>query len=137
MVVVPAATPVTRPLVDTVATPALELVHVTARLVNAFPTESLGVAVSCTRCPATTLVEAGLRVTDATGTFDTVTVEVPLCPSLVAVIVAVPTTTPVTMPEPLTVATAASLEAHVIARPLSGFPFTSLSVTASCAVAPT
>src|SRR5437773_394705 len=114
-VAVPAATPVTRPLADTVATPALELVHVTARLVNAFPTESLGVAVSCTLCPATTLAEAGLRATDATGTFETVTVEVPLGS---------------------TAATAPLLVAHVTMWPLSGLPLASFSVAVNCCIAP-
>jgi len=136
-VALPAETPVQRPLPDTVATLPLELVQTTERLVNAFPAESLGVAVNWMLRPATTLAVVGLNVTDATGTFDTVTVELPFCPSLVAVMVAVPTATPVTLPVPLTVATEASLDAHVIVRPLIGFPFTSLRVAASCAMVPT
>src|SRR5207253_8318057 len=54
---------------------------------------SRGVAVSCTVAPCGTLADAGVTVTDATGTFDTVTTAVPLCPSLVAVIVAAPVAT--------------------------------------------
>src|SRR5437879_13482775 len=67
----------------------------------------------------------------------TVMVAVPLCPSLVAVIVAVPAAVPVTNPLVLTVATPASLEAHVTVRPVSGLPFASFGVAVSCAVDPT
>ncbi len=64
----------------------------------------------------------------------TVTVAVPLCPSLVAVIVAEPAATPVTSPVPLTVATPGALLAQAIARPLSGFPLASRGVAVSCTV---
>src|SRR5213594_1843257 len=47
----------------------------------------------------------------------TVTAEVPLCPSLVAVIVAEPAPTPVTSPLPFTVATAVLSLDHVTPRP--------------------
>ena len=57
--------------------------------------------------------------------------------SLLAVIVAVPAAPPVTSPFPLTEATAALLVAHVTVRPLSGLPFASFGVAASCAVWPT
>src|SRR5438552_16907278 len=66
----------------------------------------------------------------------TVIADVPLCPSLVAVIVADPAATPVTSPLPLTVATAVLLLAQVTTRPLSGFPPASLGVAASCRVCP-
>ena len=52
----------------------------------------------------------------------TVTVAVPLCPSLVAVIVADPTATPVTSPVPLTVATPVALLTHVTTRPVNALP---------------
>src|SRR5205823_7202626 len=48
IVAVPAATAVTRPLVLTVATLPLLVVHVTGRPVSALPAESFGVAVSWT-----------------------------------------------------------------------------------------
>ncbi len=58
----------------------------------------------------------------------------PLCPSLVAVIVAEPAPTAVTRPLPLTVATDVLLLDHAIARPVSGLPFASLAVAVSCTV---
>src|SRR2546422_8095146 len=102
----PAATPVTSPVADTVAMAGFALVHVIARPVRTLPAASLGVAVSCAVLPTKTFVVAGLTATEATGTVDTVTAAVPLWPSLVAVIVAAPTATPVTSPLAETVATA-------------------------------
>jgi hypothetical protein len=66
----------------------------------------------------------------------TVRAAVPLCPSLVAVIVADPAATPATSPVPLTVATAPLLVAHVTTRPLNGFPLAPLGVAVSCSVCP-
>jgi hypothetical protein len=63
--------------------------------------------------------------------------ELPLCPSLVAVIVAVPTTSPLTSPPDDTVATAALLVAHVTTRPVSGLPFASFGLAVNCTVCPT
>ena len=57
-----------------------------------------------------------------TGIFVTVTVAVPLLPSLVAVIVAVPGATPVTTPADVTVATAALLDVHVMTRSVTIMP---------------
>src|SRR2546421_5170979 len=67
IVAVPAPTPVTSPVAVTLATPALLLVHVTARPVRARPNESFGVALSCTVPPTGTLAVAGLTLTVATG----------------------------------------------------------------------
>src|SRR3989454_12315480 len=106
----PAPAPLTSPLPLTVATAVLLLPHVTTRPGRAVPFASRGVAVSCTVAPCGTLADAGVTVTDATGTFDTVTTAVPLCPSLVAVIVAVPVATAVTSPLPFTLATAPLLD---------------------------
>src|SRR5256884_9262657 len=83
------------------------------------------------------LTVVGLTVTEATGTAVTDTVAVPLCPSLVAVIVAEPTVAADTSPAPLTVATPVLLLAQVMARPASGLPFASLRVATSGAVPPT
>src|SRR3989475_4679093 len=101
----PATTPLTRPLAFTVATDVLLLDQMIARPVSGVPLASLGVAVSCTVWPSGTLVVAGLTVTDATGTLVTVIADVPVFPSLVAVIVAEPATTPLTRPLALTLAT--------------------------------
>src|SRR5437867_718599 len=129
--------PVTRPLADTVASAAFELVQPITRPVSTFPAASLGVAVSCTAPPTDPLSALGVMVTDATGTLDTVTAAVPLCPSLVAVIVAVPPATPVTRPLADTVASAAFELVQLITRPLSTFPAASLGIAVSCTAPPT
>src|SRR2546425_2283876 len=67
----------------------------------------------------------------------TVIAAVPLWPSLVAVIVAAPTATPLTNPLPFTVATPALPLPHVTTRPVSGLPFASLRLAVSCTVRPT
>jgi hypothetical protein len=107
--------------------------------VRAFPFESRGVAVNCTVCPAITLGEAGLTLTDATATGVSVTVipAVPFLPSLVAVMIAGPAVIPVTRPPLLTVATPVLLLAHVTTRPVSAFPVASRGVAVSCTVCPT
>src|SRR5437867_3584838 len=66
----------------------------------------------------------------------TVMADVPLCPSLVAVIVAEPATLPVTSPLELTVATDVLELAHVTTRPDNGLPVASLGVAVSCTVLP-
>src|SRR6266576_55299 len=132
----PAVTPLTSPLPFTVATGVLLLAHVTTRPVRGLPLASFGVAVSCAVCPTCTLAGDGLTVTEATGTCTTVMADVPLCPSLVAVIVAEPATFPVTSPLGLTVATAVLLLDHAIVRPDSGFPFASFGVAVSSTVLP-
>ena len=94
-------------------------------------------AVSCTVCPAPTVADPGLTLTDATGTGVTVTVAVPLFPSLVAVIVAEPAARPVTNPLALTVARPELLLAHVTTRPLRAAPVESTGVAVSSTVCPT
>ena len=130
----PAATPDTSPLPLTVATDVLLLDHVTVRPVTGLPFASFGVAVSCTVWPTPTLAEAGLTVTAATGTLVTVIAAVPLCPSLVAVIVAEPAPTPVTRPLPFTVATDGLLLVHVTTRPDNVLPLASFAMALSCVV---
>ncbi len=66
----------------------------------------------------------------------TVIAAVPLCPSLVAVIVADPAPAPLTSPLPLTGATAVLLLPHVTTRPVRAVPFASRGVAVSCTVAP-
>src|SRR5207244_8160313 len=132
----PGVTPETSPLLLTVATAVLELDHVTVRPESGAPVASFGVAVSCTVWPGCTEAVAGVTSTDATGTGVTVIAEVPLFPSLVAVIVAVPGVTPDTSPLLLTVATAVLELDHVTVRPESGVPPASLGVPVSCTVWP-
>src|ERR1041385_1059142 len=130
----PAATPLTTPLPLTPATEVLLLAHVTVRPANGFPLASFGVAVSCIVPPTSTDAVAGLTLTDATGTLLTVMLAVPLCPSLVAVMVAEPGATPVTTPLPLTPATEVLLLAQVTVRPIKAFPLMSMGVAVSCTV---
>src|SRR5437773_486736 len=130
----PGVTPETSPLLFTAATAVLELDHVTVRPESGAPFASFGVAVSGTVWPACTDAEGGVTSTVATGTFVTVTDEVPLFPSLVAVIVADPGVTPETRPPLLTVATAVLELDHVTVRPESGAPLASFGVAVSCTV---
>src|SRR5438034_809917 len=136
IVMEPGVTPLTRPLVLTAATAVLALDHVTVRPESGAPSASFGVAVSCTVWPACTEAEGGVTSTDATGTFVTVIDEVPLFPSLVAVIVAEPGVTPETSPLLFTAATAVLELDHVTVRPESGAPFASFGVAVSCTVWP-
>src|SRR2546425_1256206 len=69
----PAATPVTSPLPFTVANAVASLDQDTARPGRGVPLASLGVAVSWTVLPASTLAAAGVTVTEATGTTRTAT----------------------------------------------------------------
>src|SRR6058998_65416 len=64
----------------------------------------------------------------------TVTTDVPVTPSLVALTFAVPVCRPTTNPVELTVATEGALLAQVIARPLSALPLASLGVAVSWTV---
>src|SRR5256885_17132701 len=83
----PATFAVTRPLVLTVATVALSLDQVIVRPDSGLPFASRGVAVSCTVCPTGTLGEAGVTVTEATGTGGALFLAPPLWPSLVPEVV--------------------------------------------------
>src|SRR5579872_173804 len=81
------------------------------------------------------VAEPGASETAATGGgagVFTVTVPVPVTPSLVAVITAEPGASPWTRPSDDTVAIAGALVDHVIDRPVRTLPFASLSVAASC-----
>src|SRR5437867_13133205 len=68
----------------------------------------------------------------------TVIADVPLRPSLVAVIVTgPPAATPLTSPLPFTLAIAVLLDDQVTTRPVNGLLFASLGVAVSCVVCPT
>jgi hypothetical protein len=104
---VPAETAVTSPVVAlTVATAVLLELQATARPVSVLPFASSVVAVACD--VPITVMEVGERatVTEATGTGVTVAVALPVLPSLVAMMLALPTATAVTTPVTDTVATA-------------------------------
>jgi len=110
----PTVTPVTNPLVLTVATAGFPLVNVTA-LLAAFA--GLTVAVSCNRDPIFTGAVLGFTVTPVTRTGVTVTAtEADLPPlTVVTVIVSVPGAIPLITPEVLTVAIALLLLWYVTA----------------------
>jgi len=128
----PTASPWTSPLPFTLATAGALLCHVTVRPDSGWPFASIGVAVSCTVAPTCTVGLEGLTPTVATGTGVTLIDEVPLFPSLVAVIVTgPPALVPVTRPPAVTSATAGSLLCQVTVRPVSALPAASLGVTVS------
>src|SRR5258708_33591408 len=82
------------------------------------------------------LALGGVTSTDATGIGMTVTADVPLFPSDVAVIVTGPPTAfAVTRPFASTVAIVASLVCHVTVRPVSGLTVASFGVAMSWTVA--
>ncbi len=137
IVAVPAAIAVTSPEPLTVARDASDVDQIVVRPVSVPPPASSRAAISCCVAPTATVGAAGVTVIDATGTGASVTTAVPDFPSLVAVIVAVPTAAAVTNPEALTVALVASDDAQLIVRPGSTVPPTSKSVALSCCVVPT
>lgn len=129
---VPGPAAATRPIADTVATEALLVVHVTVRSIAIVPSVSVMNGVNVPVSP-TVSASADGSWTNPTGTRDTVTATVAVCPSDVTVIVAVPAATPVTTPLLDAVATPLLLELKVTTRPVSGVPFTSFTVTVSVA----
>lgn len=140
IVTVPAATAVTTPEVVTVAIFASPVDQVTTRPDSVFPLASRVVAVSVADEPIAICDDAGVTTTDATGAGAgafTVICALPVFPSLVAVIVAVPAAFAVTTPLVLTVAVCGALDAHTMLRPASVFPFASYVIAVSVIVPPT
>jgi hypothetical protein len=135
IVVPPGATAVTTPAVDTVATALFAELQLTPRPGSTFPSASFIVAVNVVVWPTTTTAVAGVTVTVATGAISTLTVAVPVTPSLVAVIVTLPGVTPVTVPVADTAATAVLLELHAITRSGANAPETSRTTAVSCTLA--
>jgi len=111
MLTLPGTTPLTTPVVLTLATAESLEDHDTVFVV-AFAGVTL--AVNAVVTPTGILTEAGVRATPVTGIGVTVTDELAVLPlsALVAVILAVPGFTPATTPALLTVATAVLLEDH-------------------------
>ncbi|HSC33019.1 MAG TPA: hypothetical protein VLD17_14900 [Gemmatimonadaceae bacterium] len=122
------------PDVVTVATLGLEVAHVIVRPVSTLPVESLSVALNWTLAPTASVSFFGETVTEETGTSVTEIVDVPLLPSLVAVMVAEPGATAVTRPDVETVAVAVALDDHVTVWPVSTLPPASRTVAVSCDV---
>src|SRR5439155_1004578 len=75
--------------------------------------------------------------TAATGTSFTDTAALPVCPSLVAIMVTTPAAAPVTSPVADTVATPQALDIQTTERPESTLPAASFSVALSCTDCPT
>jgi hypothetical protein len=135
MVASPTLTAVTTPAAVTVATAGFVLVHVTGRSVSAVPVALSVRADSACVVPRTRVSVAGVTTTRATGR-RTVTVALPVTPSLVAVTVVVPGPTAVTVPPAFTVAIAAAVLAHVTARSLSTLPSAARTLAVSTAAPP-
>src|SRR5437773_922381 len=128
MVTAPGARPARSPVADTVATAEALDTQVTDRPESTLPAESFSVAVSCTVAPTSMTAVAGLITTDATGTLATLIAADALFPSLVAVIVADPTATPVTSPLADTAATAPLELVQLTPPPASVVPGPALEV---------
>lgn len=121
----------------TVATPVLELAHVTTLPVRTFPPASLTVAVNDCVEPTDFVKLDGLIVTVLTaagGAAESVPTEVPDRPSLVAVIVTEPAASTVTRPLEDTDARDGALLVHVTVRPVRMLEPASRSVAVSCCV---
>ncbi len=91
---------------------------------------------SCVFCPTDIDSGFGVTLSDAIGACVTVTVDAPLLPSAVPVIVADPTLRAVTRPAVSTEATVISLLDQTTVRSLSGTPAASSATAVSCVRAP-
>ena len=120
----------------TVAVPLSLDDHVTVRPVRILPFASRSVTDNWTVPLVTTLAVCGLTATEATDGAETVTLAVPVLPSLVAVIVAEPVATAVTRPLLDTFATDALDEDQVIVRPPNAVPVESRGVAVNVIVSP-
>src|SRR6476469_5114629 len=138
IVAVPSASAVIAPFASIDATAVLLELHVTVRPVNSLLLASKVFAVACDVPTAVIELADNATVTVATGAAETVIDDVPLFPSLVAVMVAEPAPTAVT--RPLFASTDATLglsELHVIVRPVNVLPFASLTSADICCVGDT
>lgn len=132
----PGETPVTSPVPFTVAVLASAEDQAIVRPLRTLPFESRSVTDSWTVPPVMTDAECGLTLTEATDGALTVTLAVPLLPSLVARIVAEPTATAVTKPSLETVATDVFDDDQVMVRPPNAVPSESRGVAAKVMVSP-
>lgn len=136
MVAVPGRIPLTKPNWVTLAIESGADDQLTARWVRTFPFASFSVAVAWVVERVVRVEEPSDTVTEATGGPVTVRVADPVCPSLTAVMAAVPIPRAVTTPASLTVATEGALDDQVIARPARKFPLASLGVAVATVVCP-
>jgi hypothetical protein len=114
---------------------------VIVRPVSTFPLASRNVAVACVPWPTIREDAVNATATVATGGGGgggavTVTVAEPVCPSLVATMLAVPGATALTYPVADTVAVAVLELDHVTTRPVSTFPLASRRVAVACVPCP-
>ena len=136
IVEVPAPRPVTEPVLDTVAADGFDDDQVTVRPVRMLFAASRSVATNCCVPPAEIVAVSGVTDTVLTGAAWTVTAAVPILPSAVAEIVAVPAATPVTTPPLVTDATALLDVDHVMVRPVTVSPQLVRGVAVRTAVPP-
>ena len=104
------------------ATAALLVNQSTTRAMSGLPSASIGCACNCAVCPSIRLSDGGWTSIDATGIAVTVTEAGVLFPSDVALMMAPPGASAVTLPEALTVATRSLLLDQVMGRSASTFP---------------
>src|SRR6185437_7396270 len=136
MSVVPAPTPVTRPLALTVAIDLFADAHVMGRPASVLPFASVATASSALDAPTSSVAEPGVTATAATGMTVTVIADDALLPSTVPLTVAEPAETAVTLPDASTVATCDAELAHTMARPLSGLELASYATVCRVTVPP-
>ena len=137
MVLDPAATAVTRPVPETVATDGVPELHDTVRPVTTAPFTSRTVATRSAVPPMESVALPGATVTLPIAAGDTVIVAVPVLPSTVAVMVLDPAATAVTRPVLDTEATDGELDDQSTTRPSTIAPFTSRTVAAKSMAPPT
>src|SRR5689334_8589838 len=118
----------------TVSTAVLLDDQLTVRPERILPPPSRGTAVRICEPPSTIGVVGDDSDSVATGAAVTVSNALPVLPSLVAIILAVPAETGVTRPVDDTVATAVLSELQTMERPVSVLPFESSSVAVACVV---
>lgn len=141
MVTLPAATADTSPDTETVARAAFDVDHTTLAAI-APPNWSRGAAVSCSVCPAVTVVAGALTATDASTSGAAVTVIARLAERLTppavacALITTVPAAVPVTRPLCDTDATFGAVVAQATFAAM-GFPDWSSVTAVNCTVWPT
>lgn len=136
----PAATAVTTPLAETVASAGSVEDHVTLRPTRTLPAASRSVAVACVVCPTVIEAVASATVMVATGAGgggETATAAEPETPSTVAVTVVLPWPTAVSNPDEDSVATAGFALVHCVTRCVSAAPVESFALAISWAVPPT
>jgi hypothetical protein len=120
----------------TVTTCVLSLDQIAVLSGSTVPFASSALAARCCVWPVSIEIELGVTITLLTAPGEMVNCEVPLFPSAVAVIVAVPIAFAVTSPFASTVTTSALLVVQTIARPASSFWLASYAFAMSCVLPP-